>query len=104
MTFTEDFRGVQRDIMTALGVAAVYTPTGGGTPVNTLALVEHLVGIVGGADFYASASETRTVISLLVEDVGIIEAGDQITADSITYTVQSLIDNNGIVVRMVADD
>lgn len=100
MTFRSDFQGVQRDIITELGEPVTFSPAAGGDPITTLALIERVVQQYP-SDFVATINETFIEISLLVEDVGVPFRGDQILSGAVTYFVDSLNSNNGIVAKVL---
>lgn len=105
MTFRNNFKAVQREIVTALGEPATFTPAGVGQPVATIAVLEHRTNTLPiDLNFNADATETIAAISLLVEDVGEPNMGDTVLLGGVTWTVQRLLENNGIVVKVVVDD
>lgn len=72
--------------------SGVYTPEGGGAPVNVSAVFRRGVEVVGGFSEVVGAVDT---IELLTSQIN-AKAGTTVTIDSTIYQLEVLLDNDGI--------
>ena len=82
--------------MQVLGETVTYTPSGG-DPVSLNAIVDYNVTPVEG--LYGEVGERRNEITLRKTDVSGANRGDAVMVNAVAYTLQDLIEDDGIVER-----
>ena len=94
------------DVFTEAGEAAIFTPSGG-APVPCFVIPAFNV-MLQPAGMEAQAWQRGTTIEALLSDVSDIgigttepNRGDTFLVDGATYTVQSVLENDGLIVKVV---
>lgn len=93
-----DHAALNASCFTAFGEAATYTPSGG-SPVAITVIVDRNVDLAPGG-FDSTVIERRTVLNILKTEVAAPERGDVCVVGATSYTVDSVFDDDGYVVKV----
>lgn len=101
MTFRSDFKAtVAPAIFAALGEPATYTPAGGAAKSCTVILTEGVQLQPVGVE--SQVWQRGTTIDALLAEIGSTPArGDVFTVAGTTYTVQAILDDDGMTIKAV---
>jgi hypothetical protein len=80
-----------------MAVDATYTPAAGG-PVSVKAVLEHDVDLMSIGD--ASVTDRQIVIGIRKSEVAAPGRGDTVQIGASTYTVDSIVGDDGIVTQL----
>lgn len=101
MSFTDNMKNtVAPAIFSALGDAATYTPAGGAAVSCTVDIKFNVMLQPAGIETQAWQRGT-TIEAQLSEITSEPNRGDTFVVGGVTYTVQAILENDGVSVKMV---
>jgi len=87
-------------ILDALGESAVYTPSGGAAVACTVDIVHNVMLQPSGIE--TQVWQRGTTIEALLDEIGVEPGrGDTFVVREQTYTVQAVMENDGVTVKVV---